>query len=346
MPHSPLETPHSTTCPQLDWGFESLPGLVDLQLNGYAGFDFNGPAAAWTPEAMHQVRNSLRSRGVVQALPTVITDDAGRMLERARAYAACIKGDEELAAAFPGLHIEGPFISSEAGPRGAHPEKYCRTPALMPDLLQRLQDASEGRVLLFTLAPELEGALGFIDEWAGKTCIALGHTAADSEILQAAVDAGARMATHLGNGSHQALPRHDNYIQHQLADDRLFASFIADGHHLPFPVLKNFLRAKTFEKSILVTDAISAAGVGPGRYPLGGEEVTVSDTLRCQIPGQPNLAGSALTLDRAVLNVSRYCGVSFGDAWAMASTRPAELVGLPYPEAVALEIHEDGFRRI
>ena len=314
-----------------------LPGLVDLQLNGYAGFDFNGPAESWTSDALHHVRHALRRRGVVMALPTLITDDVDRLVRRAKVYAEIIDRDEVLRSTFPGLHIEGPFISAEEGPRGAHPVRYCRTPGSNPELLERLQEASGGRVRLFTLAPELDGAMEFIVRWAGDVCLAIGHTSAGATTLNAAVEAGVRMATHLGNGSHQMLPRHDNYIQHQLADDRLAASFIADGHHIPFSTLKNYLRAKGLQRSVLVTDAISAAGKGPGRYRLGEREVIVSESLRCQIPGQQNLAGSALTLDRAVSNVVRYCNVNFEEAWEMASTRPAVMVGLEHPEKVTVE---------
>ena len=174
-------------------------------------------------------------------------------------------------------------------------------------------------------------------------CVALGHTRARPETIGEATEAGATLSTHLGNGSHLELPRLDNYVQAQLADDRLAASFIADGHHLPFYTLKNFLRAKTLRRSILVTDAIVAADVGPGRYTFGGEEIVVSPELRVHKPGQQNLAGSALTLDRAVLNVALRCDVPFNEACAMASTRPAELIGLSAPPDISVRISAEGF---
>ena len=311
------------------------PGLVDLQLNGYAGFDFNAPAGAWHREDLLHVRLALRKASVVMALPTLITDAPNALVDRAKAYCELVEADERLGATFPGLHIEGPFISPENGPVGAHPQHHCVTPHQLPDLLDRLIEASGERIRILTLAPELEGAMALIEKAARLgILVAIGHTTADAETLDAAVIAGAHMATHLGNGSHMTLPRHDNYIQHQLADDRLAASFIADGHHIPFPVLKNFLRAKTLEKAVLVTDAMAAAGAGPGRYRLGEKEVVVSADLKCQIPGQQNLAGSALTMEQAVLNVTRYCKVPFEEAWTMASTRPAALAGLPGPELV------------
>lgn len=315
------------------------PGLVDLQLNGFAGFDFNSQPEDWTAEQLFRVRDALRACGVVHALPTLITDDVERIMARAAAYRRLVEAHPQLQTAFPGLHIEGPFISPEDGPRGAHPLSHCKLPEALPDFLEAIISASGGRVKLITVAPELEGALPFIPQCRSEDIVVgIGHTNASAVELKQAVSAGARIATHLGNGSHQMLPRLENYVQHQLADDRLYASFIADGHHVPYPTLKNFLRAKGFTRSILVTDAIAAAGKGSGRFQLGSQEVIVDDQLRCQIEGQPNLAGSALTLDRAVLNVARYCDVPFEEAWTMASLRPAKLIGLDVPELVMVSL--------
>lgn len=323
------------------------PGLVDLQLNGYAGFDFNAPDAAWPPELFTAIRDTLRRRGVVAALPTFITDDAERIIGRAQAYAAALARRPELERTFPGLHIEGPFISADDGPRGAHPKAFCRTPQDLPGLFDRLREASGDRIAIVTLAPELDGALELISRAtdAGSR-IALGHTRASRSRLLEAADRGATLSTHLGNGSHLVLPRLDNYVQAQLADDRLLASFVADGHHMPFFTLKNFIRAKTPVRSILITDAIAAADVGPGEYELAGQTVVVSPDLRVQKPGESNLAGSALTLDRAVVNVALHCGVLFADAWEMASARPARYIGYPHADRIEVSVGPGGFRLI
>ncbi len=320
------------------------PGLVDLQVNGFAGYDFNGDPEDWLPEMWHEVRDSLRHRGLVMALPTFITDAPERLVARAQRYAELIEGDEKLARFFPRLHIEGPFISPDTGPRGAHPIRYCETPEAAPGLMRRIWDGCGGRISLVTLAPELPGALALIESLTemGVT-VALGHTNATAVQIDAAVRAGARMSTHLGNGSHSMLPRMDNYIQAQLADDRLHASFIADGHHVPFFTLKNFLRAKTVARSILASDAISAAGLGPGRHKLGALEVEVAADLRTSLAGHDGLAGAATPLDRALINTCRHGGVTFEEAWAMASTQPAALAGLREPEEVRVEITEEGF---
>ena len=323
------------------------PGLVDVQVNGYAGFDFNGDPDAWTGEDFDGVRRAQERRGVLRALPTLITDDPQRMIARARAYARIVEQEPGLQVAFPKLHIEGPFVSPEDGPRGAHPQAYCSTPQRLPDLLPTLRAASGDRIGLLTLAPELPGALVLIEAAVEHgLCVAIGHTAADAETITRAVEAGARLSTHLGNGSHQHLPRLDNYVQRQLAEDRLAASFIADGHHMPFPTLKNFIRAKTPQRSILITDAIAGADVGPGRYRMGGAVVVVSEDLRVAEPGQPHLAGSALTLDRAVVHVCLHGGVSFADAWAMASRQPAVLLGLDVPPTITVLVSEDGFTSV
>lgn len=323
------------------------PGLVDLQINGYAGLDFNGDPAEWTAERFHGVGEMLAGRGVMVALPTLITDGAQAMIARVHRYRELVDVDDVLAARFPRLHIEGPFISPVDGPRGAHPKAHCKTPAEMPDLIDRLREASGDRIGIFTLAPELDGACELIARLVEEgICPAIGHTQAGPDQIADAVSAGAKLATHLGNGSDAVLPRLDNYVQSQLADDRLAASFIADGHHIPFGTLKNFIRAKTVPQSVLVSDAIFAAEMPPGGYRFAGGEVVVRQDGRCTVPGQQHLAGSTLTLDRAVINAFLHCGVSFDEAWAMASTRPAAVTSVPVPEAVTVTVAEGRFVRV
>jgi len=322
------------------------PGLLDLQLNGYAGLNFNGEPAEWTAAGFHRIAKALSRRGVMASLPTLITDAPEMMLRRAERYAKLLDNDVELASAFPRLHIEGPFISPETGPRGAHPRQHCLVPEQAPDLLDRLREASGERIGILTIAPELDGAIDLIRR-ADETgiAVAIGHTQASADLIARAVEAGARLSTHLGNGSHQMLPRLDNYVFRQLAEDRLHASFIADGHHMPFPTLKCLLRAKTPARSILITDAIAATGMAPGRYKLVGREVEVrSDGRVCHL-GQPNLAGSVLTLDKAIINVCLHCGVKFTEAWKMASVNPARLLGIDPPENITVQVTSDGFSR-
>jgi len=327
-------------------GTHTGPGLVDIQVNGYAGFDFNGEGNAWTGENLHALVGKLARRGVVVILPTLTTDDPKHMVALARRYAGLVEADEQLAAAMPKLHIEGPFISPVEGPRGAHPKCHIKPPTAIPDLFERLMDASAGRIGMMTLAPELPGAIDLIRRVADAGVVpAIGHCQAGNETIAEAVAAGAKISTHLGNGSHQALPRLDNYVQTQLAEDRLFASFIADNQHMPLSTLKNFIRAKTPARSVLVTDAIAAAEMPPGTYNLGSLLVEVNAEGRCSHPGQWNLAGSVLTMDRAVINTFLHCDVTFEQAWAMASDGPARLIGLPAPRDVTVRISETEFVR-
>jgi len=247
---------------------------------------------------------------------------------------------------FPGLHIEGPFIASEKGPRGAHPKKYCRAPEEIPGFLSDIQKESGSRISIITLAPELKGAVDLIREAVVRgICAGIGHTGASPAQIETAIQAGAKLSTHLGNESHQFLPKHENYIQYQLGQDALVASFIADGHHMPFYTLKNFIKAKGPERSILVTDAIAAAELGAGSYKLGHEEVVVREDLHVSKPGEQNLAGSALTLDRAIINTVIHCGVPFEETWKMASKHPASLIGLPNLPQITVEINNNVFKR-
>lgn len=321
------------------------PALLDLQLNGYAGFDFNSDPDRWSVADLERVGARLRHRAVGAALPTLITAPAERLVAAASRYAELLRDQPLLAEVFPRLHIEGPFISPEDGPRGAHPLQHCSSPRRLPHLLARLRDASGDRIGILTLAPELPGALRLIEEAIeAGICVALGHTAAPAARIDEAVAAGASLSTHLGNGSHLVLPRLDNYVQRQLADDRLMASFIADGHHVPWGTLQSFLRAKTLERSILVTDAIAAADAAPGIHTLGALRVEAGKDGVARVPGQPNLAGSALTLDRAVINVTRHCGVPFADAWLLASRNPARLLGVAPLSDVTVQVDEQGMR--
>ena len=233
----------------------------------------------------------------------------------------------ELARAIPGFHVEGPYLSAEEGPRGANRPEVLRPPSWKE--FQKFQDAAGGRIKLVTLAPELPGATRFIEQAvASGIVIALGHTAASAQQIADAVAAGATLSTHLGNGSHAVLPRHANYVQVQLAEDRLKASFIADGHHLPTYVVKNFIRAKGVARSILVTDAVPPAGMPPGIYRYGRVEVEAKPGGLICLPGTPYLFGAATPLEKCVAHAVAWAGISLADALAMASDHPARLLGL------------------
>jgi N-acetylglucosamine-6-phosphate deacetylase len=232
--------------------------------------------------------------------------------------------------------MEGPYISAEDGPRGAHVRDLIR-PADVDDFRRR-QDAAEGRIRLVTLAPESPGALRLVEHLvAAGVRVAIGHTAASPAQIADAVRAGVTLSTHLGNGCAQMLPRHPNVIWEQLGEDRLLASFIVDGHHLPPATVKAMIRAKTPLRSILVTDAIAAAGMPPGTYTLGRQRVELDAAGRVAAPGASHLAGSALRMNVAVGNAVRFTGLALEDVVAMASTRPAEYLGIRTAGTVVAE---------
>lgn len=294
-------------------------GFFELQVNGFAGVDFNNPGL--TADELRRATAAMRATGVTRFLPTLITSSF-------EAFAQCARTVARFAdPANAGIHMEGPYIAPEDGPRGAHPRAHVR-PASVDDFRRR-QEAAEGRIVMVSLAPEVEGTIPLTEYLvANKICVAIAHTAATPAQIRDVVKAGATLATHLGNGCANMLPRHPNFIWEQLATDELYASFIVDGHHLPPATVKAMMRAKTPPRSILVTDAIAAAGCPPGRYRIGDAEVELSPTGRVAAPGASNLAGSALTLDRAVANTVKFTGLPLSDVLPMATTIPAKCVGM------------------
>jgi N-acetylglucosamine-6-phosphate deacetylase len=302
-----------------------LPGLVDIQVNGYGGHDLNGPEVDIGVVAA--LVHSLQARGVTRFCPTICTQSRERMEAALRAVAAACRADPRIARAVAGIHLEGPYISPEDGPRGAHPRQHVRPPDWAE--FETLQQTAEGRVRLVTLAPEWPGAETFIRRLVDSAVVAaIGHTAASPEVIRQAVRAGARLSTHLGNGSHAMLPRHPNYIWEQLAADDLWASIIVDGHHLPPAVVKTFVRAKGIQRTILISDAVALAGMAPGDYDWMGMRVTLSPEGRISLSGTPYLAGSALDLASALPRVMAFARLTLADAVTMASANPARLLGI------------------
>ena len=309
-----------------------LPGFVDLQVNGFAGVDFGDPAT--TAGDLSRAVAAIGKTGVTRFLPTLITSSL-------ETFAACARtlvraGHSSIA----GIHMEGPYIAPEDGPRGAHAREHVRGADL--DDFRRRQEAAEGRIRLVTLAPEVPGALPLVEHLvAAGVRVAIGHTAANRAQIQDAVAAGATLSTHLGNGCSGTLPRHPNLLWEQLGEDRLLASFIVDGHHLPPATVRSMIRAKTPGRTILVTDAMAAAGMPPGNYTIGRQRVELDATGRVAAPGAPNLAGSALAIPVAIGNSVRFTGLSLEDVIPMATTRPAEYVGIRPAGTVTAEWDAD-----
>jgi N-acetylglucosamine-6-phosphate deacetylase len=304
------------------------PGFIDLQLNGYGGYDFNGGSWHTGSETAHEIAPiiSLAARaGTPLICPTIYTDSHDAIAGSLSALASALEEDASLAAAVPGIHLEGPYLSSEDGARGAHPLPHVCDPS-WEEFLQ-FQEAAAGRIKILTLAPERPGALPFIEKVAGSgVVVAIGHTAASPQTIRDAVRAGATMSTHLGNGAQSMLPRHPNHIWEQLASDDLTASVIFDGHHLPPAVARVFARVKGPERLALVSDAVSIGGLPPGIYSGGRYEIL--STGKIVLAGTPYLAGAGHLMDTCVANALRFTDLSLPEAIRSATAVPARILGL------------------
>jgi N-acetylglucosamine-6-phosphate deacetylase len=305
------------------------PGWIDLQVNGYGGYDFN--CASWTQgttgdEAPRQIAEALWKSGTAMACPTIVTNSREGMIESLQVLARAVETDKTLSASLPAYHVEGPYISSEEGLRGAHPKEHTRDPNW--DEFQQFQEAANGRLKILTLAPEREGAVAFIEKaTAAGVVISIGHTGATPQQIRDAVKAGARLSTHLGNGSQNMIQRHSNYFFEQLAADEVTACIIPDGHHIPPELAKIIARAKGEEKLILVSDAVALGGMAPGIYDDGRHEVL--PTGKVVLAGTPYLAGAGHLLDDCAANILRWGTLSPSGLAKTAATNPARVLGLP-----------------
>jgi len=302
------------------------PGWIDLQVNGFAGVDYNSPASSH--EQIAQSVGAMFACGVTRMFPTVITGSPENMSGALRNLAGA-KESIAHAGVMEAFHIEGPYISPHDGPRGAHPAQWVRPPDL--DEFHRFQESANGNIRLVTLSPEWPDAPRFIEKIVEKGVVAsIGHTRASASEIADAVSAGATLSTHLGNGADPTLPKTSNYIWEQLADDRLAASFIVDGFHLPPSFLNVALRAKGLERSLLVTDAVMPAGCESGRYRLGEVDVELHGDGSVRLAGGTRLAGSALRMDQAIANVMRMASPSLREAVTLATRNPARVGRVPY----------------
>jgi N-acetylglucosamine-6-phosphate deacetylase len=309
----------------VDYGDAVLaPGFFDIHIHGGAGLD----VMRASPPELPRLGKFLTTHGVTGYFPTTVAaplDVTCAALERLADAIEAAQNDDGGASpqARPvGIHLEGPFLSHKR--RGVHPPEYLVEPTL--PIFERLWQAARGYVQMMTIAPESPGALEVIAEAARRNvCVSIGHSDAELPIAQAAVKAGARHATHTFNAMRPLDHRDPGIIGEVLTDDRLSADIIADGIHVAPSVVQLFLQAKGIERAVLITDAISATGMPDGRYQLGPIEVDVKDG-KCTSGG--SLAGSVLTMDRAVRNVTQFSRWSMKDAVRAATLNPARAVGL------------------
>jgi N-acetylglucosamine-6-phosphate deacetylase len=308
------------------------PGLVDLQINGFRGYDFN--TFPISPEDVLLVTYELWKEGLTTYLPTIITNSDERIEQALGVINAACLMNKDVEKTIKGVHLEGPFISPEDGPRGAHNQAYVKAPDWR--LFQRWQEASGGRIKIITISPEWEGSNEFITKCvASGVTVSIGHTAATPKQIRSAVAAGARMSTHLGNGAHLMLPRHPNYIWEQLSEDSLSPCLIADGFHLPASFLKVVFKIKG-HNSMLVSDAVSLSGMPPGEYHLHiGGKVILKPEGRLHLADNPDLlAGSAQMLTHGIEFLYKNGICDFAEAWEMASIRPSIFMDFSTKEGI------------
>jgi N-acetylglucosamine-6-phosphate deacetylase len=298
----------------------------DLQVNGYAGVDFGSTSLDLA--GCRRACDALAADGVEGILATVITDSIDGLCAKLAALTRHRDADPAVARMIRGFHVEGPFISPLPGYVGAHDPRHVK-PANVGDM-ERILDAGTGLVRLVTLAPEHDAGFATTRLLASRgVTVSAGHCDASLDVLRGALDAGLSMVTHLGNGCPTTLPRHDNVIQRALVlADRLWTCFIPDGAHVPFFALANYLAVAGLDRSIMVTDAIAAATLGPGRYELSGMEVDVDAAGVARRPGSENLAGSTVTMPRVREHLARHLGLSDTDIARLVDTNPRRAVHL------------------
>ena len=303
--------------------FVVAPGLIDNQVNGFAGVDFSGDDLS--EEDVLKATTSLWRMGVTTYLPTLVTNSSQNLIRNFCILANAFL-NEEVVLSVPGFHLEGPWLSKLDGFRGCHSEEHLALPN-MADLIS-FQKAAGGKIVQLTLAPELPGADELIDYCSLHGIIpSIGHSNADSHQIREACDRGAKLSTHLGNGCANLIHRHLNPIWPQLAEDRLIPTVIADGHHLLPEELKVFWKVKGSERLILTSDITFLAGMPAGRYSFAGAAVVLTENGMLKSADQDCLAGASLPLLKGVENMVRFTGCSLGEAINMASVNVATVFG-------------------
>ncbi|MBN2377644.1 MAG: hypothetical protein JXD22_14695 [Sedimentisphaerales bacterium] len=301
-----------------------VKGLIDLQVNGFMGVDFSSDDL--TSENFAQACRNIIATGVTAFLPTVITSHTDIYRQNLQIIAQ-VMHQPEFKGRLLGIHLEGPFISAQDGPRGAHQAQWTK----MPDLayLEQLMEWADGKVKLLTIAAELEGA-HLLAQWAAQkqVAISLGHQLATEQDLDRLAQAGAKALTHLGNGVSAELPRHENPIWAGLANDNLTAMMITDGHHLPVSLIKSIIRVKGPHKCIVVSDSSPLAGMEPGKYETLGNKVLLEESGRLFIPDTGYLAGSSATMMQCMNYLASLKLVSTHELLMMGFENPLNLIAL------------------
>jgi N-acetylglucosamine-6-phosphate deacetylase len=306
-------------------------GFVDLQVNGYMGVDFSSPRLA--TEDIHRVTEVLLEAGTLAYCATLITSDLP-IYERNLRLLARTASEPGVKGRLLGIHLEGPYLSREEGARGAHAAEKMRKPDR--EEFDRFQDLAEGRISILTIAPEVEGALELIAHVRRRyaTVVSLGHHLASREIIARAVDAGATLITHLGNGCPNLLPRHDNILVHQLANESLTAGLVTDGNHLPRDFVLVAVRSKGPDKVFVVSDSAPIAGYPPGLYETLGHQVRLTETGRIENLHAPHLVGSGCNMAQCMRWLRSLGILSEDQLWQVGLENPLAIVNAELTEAL------------
>jgi N-acetylglucosamine-6-phosphate deacetylase len=315
-----METGHTEGDPDL----LVAPGLFDNQVNGFRGADFSD-----TDLKIHEMRqavDALNAEGVTSFFPTVLTNSHENLLRIFKNLSNSLS-DERVKDSIPGFHLEGPYISPESGYYGCHPAGFIRKPSW--DEFAMYQEAAEGKIREVTISPETDESFEFIKKCTSEgVVVAIGHTNASTDQINKAVDNGARLSTHLGNGCANMIHRHNNPLWPQLANDLLITTFIADGHHLTPEEIRVFYRVKGPAKLILTSDITHLSGLKPGNYMFFGSRIVMTDDGLIKNPVLDCLAGASLPLRTGIGNVMKFTGCPPGEAFNMASANVAEAFGI------------------
>ena len=302
------------------------PVWVDLQVNGYAGVDFNAPGL--TEEAVRTVTERLNADGTAVFLPTLVTGDPEMLIATVRTVMAARRRYAACERSIPGFFMEGPFISDKPGAVGTHPVEWVRPPDLA--LFERFPDAAEGLVKMVNVAAEVPGMPEFVRELSARgVTVSLGHQLAKSPAeIEGCIAAGARAFTHLGNGIPNEVDRHDNIIFTALVEDRASVMFIPDGHHLPDTMLKLYARAVPISRLIAVSDAQYPAGMPPGEYEVCGAHARLEPSGLLWNPARNCLVGATTPIARMMALLQERVGLTEAECLRIGRDNPLALVGL------------------
>jgi N-acetylglucosamine-6-phosphate deacetylase len=308
-------------------------GFVDLQVNGYMGVDFS--SAGLQRDDIHRVTDALLKAGTIGYCATLITSDL-EVYRRNLPLIAAAMEEPGIKNRLLGIHMEGPFLSPEEGAHGAHAKHKMRLPDASE--FDRFQEWARGNIAILTVAPELPGCIDFIRQVRSRhaTKISVGHHLASGEILRQAADAGATLSTHLGNGCPNFLPRHENVLVYQLANDSLTAGLITDGNHLPPDFLKIALRCKGPDRVFIVSDSAPIASFEPGIYETLGNRVRLTEGGRIESLQAQHLVGSGCNLAQCMFHLQSLGLLTEAELWKVGLDNPLEILGVA-PSAVETE---------